>query len=289
MKKCYILFLVLISFSAFSQIKGTVIDEFGNPIPYVNIWVDGENIGTTSQEDGTFTINCTKDKLLVFSAVGFETKSTTPNNGEKIVLQSKIFELNEVVIDKLKGTKEIEIGDAKKIRHKFLSGDKPFIYAKRFPFKESFLETPFIKQIIFFTDSEKRDAKIKIRIFDFNDSIPTADLLREDIILSVKKGMSKNVIDVGKYKIKIQENGVVVGLEWLIIDENKFEVSYSQKDKNSVIISYAPSLIINYSEDENSFSYRNGAWYRAKKLDLQSNGPWNNKILTPAINLIITN
>jgi hypothetical protein len=116
------------------------------------------------------------------------------------------------------------------------------------------------------------------------------DLLTEDIIVSVKKGMRKNVIDVSKYKLKIPENGLVVGLEWLIIDENKFEIRQSDDDEKRVRISYAPSLIINYSEDENAFSYRNGAWERAKKLDSKTSNPWiNNKVLTPAINLILTN
>ena len=289
MKKCYILFLVLISFSAFSQIKGTVIDEFGNPIPYVNIWVDGESIGTTSNEDGSFIINSTKNKVLVFSAVGFETKRTTLNNGDKIILVSKIHKLNEVVIGKLKFTKNVEIGEAKKKRSRFFSGDEPWIYAKRFQFEESFVETPFIKSIIFFTDSEKRAAKIKIRLFEFDNSIPTDDLLNEDIVVSVNKGMSKNVIDVSKYKLKIPKNGVVVGLEWLIIDKNKFKIDNLGTDDEKFRYSYAPSLIINYSDEENAFSYRNGAWEKAKKYDLKTNDPWNNKILTPAINLIITN
>jgi hypothetical protein len=283
------LFLIICVSSAFSQIKGVVVDSLGTPIPYVNIWVDGENIGTTSEEDGTFIINSTNDKMLVFSAVGFETKRTTLSDGDKTILVSKIHELNEVVIDRLKLTKEIEIGEAKKKRSKFLSGGEPWIYAKRFSFEESFVETPFIKTIIFFTDSEKRDAKIKIRLFEFDNSIPTDDLLNEDIVVSVKKGMSKNVIDVSKYKLKIPKNGVVVGLEWLIIDENKFQINISGTDEEKFRSSYAPSLIINYSEEENAFSYRNGAWERAKKYDSKTNDPWNNKILTPAINLIITN
>ena len=117
--KIYCLFLVFVGFQMNAQIKGTVIDEFGNPIPYVNIWVDGESNGTTSNEDGSFIINSTKNKVLVFSAVGFETKRTTLNNGDKIILVSKIHKLNEVVIGKLKFTKNVEIGEAKKKRSNF--------------------------------------------------------------------------------------------------------------------------------------------------------------------------
>jgi hypothetical protein len=37
----------------YSQIKGIVLDESNKPIPYVNIW-ENENIGTTSEENGSF-------------------------------------------------------------------------------------------------------------------------------------------------------------------------------------------------------------------------------------------
>jgi hypothetical protein len=49
-----ILFLKTIWISA--QVKGIVVDENDKPIPYVNIWVENENIGTTSEEDGRFSI-----------------------------------------------------------------------------------------------------------------------------------------------------------------------------------------------------------------------------------------
>ena len=61
--------LVLVTFSLSAQIKGIVKDSLtGKPIPYVNIWVQNENIGSTSEENGTFFINTTeKRKKLIFS------------------------------------------------------------------------------------------------------------------------------------------------------------------------------------------------------------------------------
>ena len=53
-----ILFLLLISFSLSAQIKGVVKDSIsGKPIAYVNIWVENENIGTTSEENGSFSLD----------------------------------------------------------------------------------------------------------------------------------------------------------------------------------------------------------------------------------------
>ena len=49
-----------------AQIKGKVIDENNQPIPYVNIWVEGENVSTTSDVDGQFLLNIKEEKTLTF-------------------------------------------------------------------------------------------------------------------------------------------------------------------------------------------------------------------------------
>ncbi|WP_052201452.1 carboxypeptidase-like regulatory domain-containing protein [Flavobacterium psychrophilum] len=93
MQKTLLLFLV--SFSITAQIKGVVKDSIsGKPIPYVNIWVQNENIGTTSEENGEFTISSTdKNKNLIFSALGFEKK-----NHERIKIYFSKFETNALSV-----------------------------------------------------------------------------------------------------------------------------------------------------------------------------------------------
>lgn len=116
MKKRLVWVLLLISQFTFSQIKGVVKDSLtGNPIPYVNIWVEDENSGATSQENGTFDIKTSeKSKNLIFSAIGFETKKYSVLNAGNVVLKPIVYQLDDVVIAKLKNTKLIEIGDSKK-------------------------------------------------------------------------------------------------------------------------------------------------------------------------------
>lgn len=43
-----ILLFLFYTFSLSAQISGTIVNEKYEPIPYVNIWVQDENIGTTS-------------------------------------------------------------------------------------------------------------------------------------------------------------------------------------------------------------------------------------------------
>ena len=281
---------LLVSFSISAQIKGIVVDQKDNPIPYVNIWVENENIGTSSQENGTFTITIPKDKTVVFSAVGFETqKIKIPENG-KVILKEAIINLAEVFIEKIRQTKEIEIGDMQKIHHSQLSGDKPWIYAKLFTYVEKYNETPFIKSIVFYSDSKIKGAKLKIRLFKLQDSLPTDDLIDEDIIVNVKKGMRKNTIDISTHKLKIPKNGVVIGLEWLIIPENFYEFTYRDQNKKKISLpNYAPTLVVNYFEERRGFQYWKGKWYWQHNIKTANNRPWDNKVMTPAINLILTN
>ena len=86
-------FLLLISLSFFAQTKGIVVDESGKPIPYVNIWVENENIGTTSEENGQFSIITGENKILVFSAIGFETLKSKLNESGKVVLKPIVYQI----------------------------------------------------------------------------------------------------------------------------------------------------------------------------------------------------
>jgi hypothetical protein len=286
------LLFLFYTFSLSAQISGTLVNEKDEPIPYVNIWVQDENIGTTSDEKGIFKINTNSEKTLVFSAVGFEIKKTSIQDNEKVILKEAIYKLDEVIVTKRKQDKEFKIGGAEKIHHKQLSGDKPWVYGKLFEYDSIYKATPYLKKIVFFSDSEKKGAKLKIRIFQFNNSIPTIDLLDEDLIVTVKKGMRKNEIDISKYNLRFPKNGIVIGLEWMIIEENKFVFEYttSMTKKKSKEKSYAPSLIVNYSKVENSFNYSEGKWSRGKIFTTDKNDkPWYNTVMMPAINLILTN
>ena len=76
-KRLWVIFL-LMSFYVSAQTKGVVVDESGKPIPYVNIWVENENIGTTSEENGEFSIAASANKNLIFSILGFDKRIITP-------------------------------------------------------------------------------------------------------------------------------------------------------------------------------------------------------------------
>src|SRR5690606_2730431 len=67
------------------EIRGTVLDENGEPLIGVSILEKGTNNGTVTDLDGQFTIEV-KDanSVLVFSYVGYERQEITVNNQSEI-------------------------------------------------------------------------------------------------------------------------------------------------------------------------------------------------------------
>ncbi|OAB28799.1 CarboxypepD_reg-like domain-containing protein [Flavobacterium fryxellicola] len=107
MKKHYLLLLFLSSFACTAQIKGTVSDEKGNPLPFVTIFQEDTYNGTTSNEQGNFEFNVkTKDKqTVVFQFLGFKTQKIAIETNKlpysiNIKMIEESFSLNEVIINK---------------------------------------------------------------------------------------------------------------------------------------------------------------------------------------------
>ena len=67
MKKTRLLFVALLGFISLSmqaqQVSGIVLDEDDNPIPGVNVIVEGSDNGTTTDFDGNFSIVADEGKL----------------------------------------------------------------------------------------------------------------------------------------------------------------------------------------------------------------------------------
>ena len=286
-------FLVLffISFSLSAQIKGVVKDSLsGEPIPYVNIWVENETVGTTSEIDGTFSLAVKEEKVLVFSALGYESKKGASTN-EVIFLKPIAYELNEVVVEQPRFKEEIEIGDVNKPNYLPEPQTTPWIHARKFEFNQIRGNSKFIKSLKFFTNSEVDNGVFRVRIFEVNtEGMPGKDLVDEDILVTVKKGKKKTIVDVSKFTIQIPENGIIVGFESLIIEQNKFEQEvHSQKPKKGFkVTNYSPHIMYFYNDFVEHYTYRSGKWLYFNKA-YKEKFKETYRIPIPAINLILTN
>ncbi|MCF6347900.1 MAG: SusC/RagA family TonB-linked outer membrane protein [Flavobacteriaceae bacterium] len=111
MKKNYYLFstLLMVFFvqSLFAQsitISGTVTEKgSGNPLPGVSVVIQGTTSGSVTDFDGNYTINADnfKDKMLVFSYLGFKTTSVKLTDESQVIdiaLQEDLLSLDEIIV-----------------------------------------------------------------------------------------------------------------------------------------------------------------------------------------------
>ena len=301
----YIIYLfLLVPFSVSAQIKGVVVDESNKPIPYVNIWIENENIGTTSELDGTFSLQLkNQEKNLIFSVIGFESKSINSKETQKVVLKSALIQLDEVVIKQKRSKQSKEIGNYESAGFRyhmnyFVNG----IYFK--VSDEERMQYPFIKEIKFRTLSENKNAKIRIYLVEKNeDGSPGIQLLTDEIILEVKKGNTKNTIDFSSKKIEIPKEGFFVVFEKLKIEQNIHYIEYNYKDKNGKKtsykgLSYEPEIALLPVNEQIGWNKRiNDKWEKSSKTTIQNPNSfenilmkkYHNKYLIPSVNITITN
>lgn len=240
--------LVLISFCASSQIKGVVKDEKNNPIPYASVVYPNTIYGANTNEDGTFELpKIDSLKVIQVSNLGFETKLISVQNEMKIVLSPEIYELNEVIIEKPTFKNQIVLGKLEFGNSSYGNRGTNSMWGKFFENNSSNEKFKFVREINFYTKSNIKNAKIKLRIFTLNkENQIQNDLIEKDLIIVCDKGKQKHTIDLSSQRITFPKEGIMVAFENLIIDENKYE-GIQEKQK---IIGYEPSLLGFYNSAE---------------------------------------
>ena len=153
MKNYTLLAFLLFSISNFAQIKGTIMDEKGNPLPFVSVFEENTYSGTTSNEQGKYQLNVKEigKNKIVFQYLGFKTQKISVSGDSKtIVLDVKMpeesFALNEVVIDPKKNPADAIIRSA--IAEKKDNSDKTGRYTADFYSKGMFKVKDLPKKIL---------------------------------------------------------------------------------------------------------------------------------------------
>ncbi len=97
-----LLFAIVIS----AQVKGTITDDQGKPIPFVSVFIENTYNGTSSNDNGSYDLNVTKPGTytVVFQYLGYKTlkKSINPNQFPfllNVILAEENINLAEVVIN----------------------------------------------------------------------------------------------------------------------------------------------------------------------------------------------
>lgn len=150
----YILFAFLFfSISNFAQIKGTITDEKGNPLPYVSVFEENTYSNTTSNEQGQYLLNVKEvgKNKITFQYLGFKTQKIAVSSDSKTVtldvqMSEESFALNEVVIDPKNNPANAIIRSA--IANKKDNSDKTARYTADFYSKGMFKVKDLPKKIL---------------------------------------------------------------------------------------------------------------------------------------------
>ncbi|QMU62967.1 MAG: carboxypeptidase-like regulatory domain-containing protein [Flavobacteriaceae bacterium] len=297
MGKLFATVFLLISNLCFCQLKSVIIDgETKEKIPYVNIWIENENVGTTSNENGKFELTVGASKIIIFSAIGFETKRIISDSVQSIVkLNPVITQLNEVVIKSNKPNQILTIGGFKKskINHYFACGTTLWISARYFEFKENYKETSFLETIKILTKSKTKDSKFNIRLYGANENgEPENYIYDKNIIVIAKKGKNLTEINISELNIEFPKNGFFIAFEWLLVENNKYEFNYTVKGskKKHIGIQYAPKIgLVSSKTNKNSWIFSQGKWMKTWKNNNDNSKKYRNKYNLIAMELTLTN
>lgn len=219
----------LVFLKVLGQIDIMVIDQRDQtPVPYVNISVKNSHIGYTTDEHGIFKLDTAQGKpTLVVYAVGYELLECNADTiKETIVLKPKTSLLHQIDVfpknSKTQTIDEIKKQIIKTPSFTFSNSGVPAIIAKAFAFKEDNAETPFIESVSFRTISHLENVIFQVHIYDLDDSgQPFNELIEELILVNPKKGNHITQVDLSNYRIRVPSTGIAVGVEWLLIEQNK--------------------------------------------------------------------
>lgn len=297
-------FFLLLPFLVFAQqqvAKGVVLDKVTNEaIPYVNISILESTVGTSSDDDGSFSLEINEDdtnKVISLSSLGYESSKIPVSlflKSEKIFLKPRTEVLEEVVIkDKFEEKTNVvnKIEDSDLCYGYGSLAENPWIMALYFPYNEDYQETEFLKSVKFyFGNFKNKKAKFRLRLFTIGkDSLPHEDILKESVVVEIKKKQKEAVVDISDYDIFFPREGFYVAFEWLYIPYNAEEVTFyftDKKKKKEKRIKYQPTFSAT-CEDEGKYmvaSYISGEWrfYAAKAYKSE-------KKAVPAISLTLSN
>lgn len=266
--KYSILVLVLIfSVKGYSQLQGIVLsNETLSPIPYTNIWIENEDIGTTSDVNGKFRFNENhSNKKLIVSAIGYESLSLPIDSFFlQIKLVPKIYQISEVNVNPNQKKEELIMSHLEK-QSSFCGIMTPQIFARYFPFKSEYMNTPFIKSIKLRTRSLKIESCFNLRFLTVNENgEPGEDILSDNLIVNVKRGVKNTAIkNFNNTTISIPEKGLFVAIEFLIIEKNAIRLKGKEVNTGEIneITCFMPLIAGQKNNDTvNGWVYNRGKW-----------------------------
>lgn len=266
------LMFTLILLDSAGQSRGVVTDSVTRqPVPFVNIWVDGESIGTTSNENGEYLFSQNiMGKRIVLSSIGYKKRIIVVNSEhQSILLQPEAIRLKEIVVSSKRKTKAklTKVGDDFKLsetKRFFFCGESPYMAARYFPSDERYSKTPYLSGIEIITSSPRDSVSFNLRLYTMNEQgEPGHAAYSDNIIVTTRKGINLTAVDLSDRGILFPERGLLVAFEFLIIESNKYVFKVPDQKEQTA---YVPALgTFPVENEDSSWIYYQGSWQRTKR------------------------
>lgn len=229
-----LLFCMLSGHLLFAQkvITGRVMDETdGSPIAYTNIGIVGHNMGTVSDENGSFRLLLPEDftgndAVVVFSSVGYldlEVPASELMNQKtpQYRLKPHIHEIPEIRVSR-KPPKEVFYGN----RSRALATHFNFYHIKE-DFDDGLGRElgkvlkidPDIKLLgfsFYITGNPFKHVKFRMNLYDLSGTAPEKIPLEKDVLFDVNQRKGRVNVDLAPYDIYLKGyDKIGVTIQWL--------------------------------------------------------------------------
>ena len=223
-----ILILLTISNTSWSQdliLTGTVKGANNEKLVYVNIGIKHKNIGTISDENGSFSIrihNKNKSDSLSFSYLGFKEltikiSDIVDRNINEFILKEEPVSLNEVTITSKK-TKEKKLGTKSyvgfvvgEVRADSSQNNNIREFAKKLKIKKP---SKILDINIALRNVNIGSAKFRVNFYSIKDNLPFEKIGAKNIVIEKQVVNGWNTFDLKRYDLKFEAT-VFIAIEYL--------------------------------------------------------------------------
>lgn len=197
--------------------KGIVVNsETDESIPYANIGILNKDVGTVTNDDGSFILDIsklsTKDTIRV-SFIGYKTVDlpgnlADPLKGTKIRLQPLDVKISEVQIINVK-SKHVILGNTNK-SHSSVADASGLQLGNEFGTLIKVKHRGLLEEIRFHIVSTTFDSLVfRINIYDVVNGYPCNNILKEPIVIRPNIKTGDVMIDISDYNIFLEDDFVV--------------------------------------------------------------------------------
>lgn len=269
MKNTFTIIFIFLFCLIFGQEKIKIVDaENSQPIPYAKIIFIGKDYSKNSEENGEFTLSENEkiDKIECFGYEDFLVKTYQ----NVYSLKPKYKDIEGVEIIKPKNQNSFTLGKIiRSTNHSFFASKNTWTIVDLFKNDENTLQKTFIKKIKFLSKvvDIKTPAKINL-VFYKNENGKPSNEIWKNFVVSCEKGKKINEVSFEKNPILFPKEGVFIGFEWIMNEENSYiqKVTYDKKNsKNETFIN--PEIYYQKSEKNELYAKIKSMWMKINQKE----------------------